>query len=617
MVVDELTLLIVIPLGISIINIFLPSILRKILTFLGLCYLLFISYNLFKVPAGDIYIFNQVIFSLDKLSFFTIAFIQILSFIILIFSLKGVVKSIEKQFFVLYPMTVAFCNGAVLSVHALSLLIFWGLTGITLYLFGVLGQTKDAPKTAKKTFIIVGGSDAFMILGFVLIWFLQPATGWSLWNVKLELSSQLAYIAFFCILIASFAKAGGFPFHTWVPDFSKDAPVESAALLPASLDKLLGIYLFTRIVISLFVLNFGIHLMLITLGALTIIIAVMMAMIQHNGRKLLGYHAVSQAGYMIMGVGCGSWMCANGDIKGGSIVALAGGLFHLVNNAIYKANLFLTLGSVEKKTGTNDLDNLGGLGRNMPITFTMALISALSISGIPPFNGFFSKWLIYQGVLDLAKDMSPGYQIWLLICLILAVFGSALTLASFLKFLHSIFLGKRPKTLDNIKETSANHWIATGLLAALCIVFGLFAMQVPIKHFIMPIVIEQGWAVPTLLGSYNPILVILLFGLAFLVGLIIYLITKNVRYDEIYLGGMEPLEKFRVAGTEFYNEIRNMVPLRSIYNSAEKKYFDVYDLGSKGSFSLARLFSSIHRGQLQLYSLWILVGVLIILWVVK
>jgi len=605
MAVNELTLLVVIPLGIAIINIFLPSILRKILTFLGLCYLIFICYNLFKVPAEDAYLFNQVIFSLDKLGFFTIAFIQILSFIILIFSLKGVVKSIEKQFFALYPMTVAFCNGAVLSAHALSLLIFWGLTGITLYLFGVLGQTKDAPKTAKKTFIIVGGSDAFLILGFVLIWFLQPNTGWSLWNVQLELSGQLAYIAFFCILIASFAKAGGFPFHTWIPDFCKDAPVESAAFLPASLDKLLGIYLLARIVMSIFVVNIGIYLMLMTLGALTVITAVMMAMIQHNGRKLLGYHAVSQVGYMIMGVGSGS------------ILAFIGGLFHMINHTIYKSTLFLSLGSVEKQTGTNELDDLGGLGKLMPITFSTTLVGALSISGIPPFNGFFSKWLIYQGILDLAKDMSHGYQIWLLICLVLAVFGSALTLASFMKFLHSIFLGKRPKRLDNIKETSPNHWIATGLLASLCIIFGLFAMQIPIKHFIMPIVLEQGWTIPALLGSYNPTLVILLFGLAFLIALIIYLITKNVRYDEIYLGGMEPLEKFRVVGTEFYNEIRNMVPLRSLYDGAEKKYFDVYDLSSKGSFSLARLFRSIHRGQLQLYSLWILVGVLIILWVVK
>jgi hypothetical protein len=108
-----------------------------------------------------------------------------------------------------------------------------------------------------------------------------------------------------------------------------------------------------------------------------------------------------------------------------------------------------------------------------------------------------------------------------------------------------------------------------------------------------------------------------LFGLAFIVGFIIYIFTKNIRYDEIYLGGMDAVEKFRVVGTEFYNEIRNMTPLRSIYNYAEKKYFDLYDLGKRLFLSLAQFFRTVHTGQLQLYSLWILVGVLILFWIVK
>lgn len=605
MVINELTLLIAIPLIVGIINIFVPTILKKILTFLGIVYSLIICYRMFSISSEEVYLFGEAVLSIDKLGFLVLCFIQILSFIILIFSSKGIDKSIEGRFFVLYPMTVAFCNGSVLSINTFSFLIFWGLSGITLYFFGLLGQTKEAPQTAKKTFIIVGGSDAFLILGLVIASVLSPASGWKLWDLQIPLNSGLAYSSFICILIASFAKAGGFPLHTWVPDFSKDSPVESVAFLPASLDKLLGIYLLARIVTSLYIMNLGMHLLIVTLGALTVIIAVMMAMIQHNGRRLLGYHAVSQVGYMIMGVGSGS------------IIAFIGGLFHLINHTIYKAGLFLSLGSVEKQTGTNELDNLGGLGKLMPITFSTALVGALSISGIPPFNGFFSKWLIYQGILDFAKNVSSGYQIWFLICLVLAVFGSALTLASFMKFLHSIFLGKRPKKLDSIKETSANHWIATGLLAALCIVFGLFAVQVPLKYFLIPVVENMNLSVPSLLGSYNPILVILLFGLAFIVGFIVYLLTKNIRYDEIYLGGMDAVEKFRVVGTEFYNEIRNMTPLRSIYNYAEKKYFDLYDLGKRLFLSLAQFFKMVHTGQLQLYSLWILVGVLILFLIVK
>lgn len=605
MVINELTLLIAIPLIVGIINIFVPTILKKILTFLGIVYSLIICYRMFSISSEEVYLFGEAVLSIDKLGFLVLCFIQILSFIILIFSSKGIDKSIEGRFFVLYPMTVAFCNGSVLSINTFSFLIFWGLSGITLYFFGLLGQTKEAPQTAKKTFIIVGGSDAFLILGLVIASVLSPASGWKLWDLQIPLNGGLAYSSFICILIASFAKAGGFPLHTWVPDFSKDSPVESVAFLPASLDKLLGIYLLARIVTSLYIMNLGMHLLIVTLGALTVIIAVMMAMIQHNGRRLLGYHAVSQVGYMIMGVGSGS------------IIAFIGGLFHLINHTIYKAGLFLSLGSVEKQTGTNELDNLGGLGKLMPITFSTALVGALSISGIPPFNGFFSKWLIYQGILDFAKNVSSGYQIWFLICLVLAVFGSALTLASFMKFLHSIFLGKRPKKLDSIKETSANHWIATGLLAALCIVFGLFAVQVPLKYFLIPVVENMNLSVPSLLGSYNPILVILLFGLAFIVGFIVYLLTKNIRYDEIYLGGMDAVEKFRVVGTEFYNEIRNMAPLRSIYNYAEKKYFDLYDLGKRLFLSLAQFFKMVHTGQLQLYSLWILVGVLILFLIVK
>ncbi|RKY60060.1 MAG: hypothetical protein DRP96_06255 [Candidatus Neomarinimicrobiota bacterium] len=604
MQINDLTLLVSVPIVVAIVNLFLPVILRKILNFLALIYLLVLNIQILQAGMGTVVLFGQTIMQVDALSAFISLFIQILSFIILIFALKGVDKSIEKAFLVLYPLTVGFCNGVVFSTNSISLLIFWGLTGITLYLFALLGNTSDTPNSAKKTMIIVGGSDVFLILGLILVWFMNPIGSWQLFGEAIPLKGLMAYIAFFGLLIAAFAKAGSFPLHSWVPDFSKDSPVESAAFLPASLDKLLGIYLLARIVLSIFKLTTVMHLVIITLGALTVIIAVMMAMIQHNGRKLLGYHAVSQVGYMIMGVGSGS------------VIALIGGLFHLLNNTIYKSNLFLALGSVEKKTGTNNLEQMGGLGTKMPLTFLFALIGALAISGIPPFNGFFSKWMIYQGMLELAKNASPGYKIWLLICLVLAVFGSALTLASFMKFIHAIFLGRRPENLDNIEEAPANQWISTGILAVLCIVFGLWAMQLPIKQFILPVVNEYGLAIPDMLGYYNPILILLLFGSVLLLGLIIYWSIRKVRYDEIYLGGMEALEHFRVMGTEFYKEIRNMSPLKAIYNGAEKKYFDVYDVSSKCSFSITRFFKAIHNGQLQLYNLWIVLGVLILLWVV-
>jgi len=597
-------LIIAVPILIALLNIFLPTVLRKILTLAGLVYLLYQSYLLYKGAGETAYLFNLPIFAIDKMALFTLIFIQVMSFIILIFSLKGVNQDIERGFFILYPMTIGVSNGIIASVNTIGFLVFWGLSGVMLYLFGLLGRTASTPQSAKKTFIIVGGSDVFLILGLIMLWHLQPGHSWNLWNIQMPMSGELAYVTFFCILIAAFAKAGGFPFHTWLPDFSQDAPVESVAFLPASLDKLVGIYLLARLSVSLFVVNLNIQMIIITLGALTVISAVMMAMIQHNGRRLLGYHAVSQVGYMIMGIGSGNPL------------ALIGGLFHLINNAIYKTELFLTLGSVEKRTATNNLDELSGLGRNMRLTFLAALTGALAISGIPPLNGFFSKWLIYQGLIEKMQSIAPGYQIWLLVCLILAVFGSALTLASFMKFIHAIFLGKRPAKWNSIKEAPFNQWFATGILAVICIGFGLLAMPIPITRLIAPIVQESGLTIPTVLGSYAPLRLLVLFGAAFLVGIVIYWTTRKVRFDDNYLGGMEALEKFRITGTEFYNEIRNMWPLKPAYDAAEKKHFDVYNLGERCTRFFAGLFARFHNGQLSNYNLWIVVGVLILLWLV-
>jgi formate hydrogenlyase subunit 3/multisubunit Na+/H+ antiporter MnhD subunit len=600
MITNELILLIAAPLLIGIVNIVMPVTVRKILTFLVLLFTSWVIYSLHLRSVEGFSIFSEKIFSIDQLGLLTITFIQLLSLLILIFSLKGVEKSAEKNFFVLYPMTVAFCNGVIVSEHAFSFMIFWGLSGLALYLFGTLGNNSESPKTAKKTFIIIGGSDVFLLLGLVLMWYVSPFTEWSLNSPMIALNSGLAYSAFIMLLIAAFAKAGGFPFHTWVPDFCRDSPVESAAFLPASLDKLLGIYLLAKMVTTLFVVEIFINMILISLGALTVITAVMMAMIQHNGRRLLGYHAVSQVGYMIMGIGSGS------------ILAFAGGLFHMVNHTIYKSNLFLTLGSVEKRTGTNELDYLGGLGKAMPFTFIAALIGALSISGIPPFNGFFSKWMIYQGLIEKTSSLSPGYQLWLLGCIIIAVFGSALTLASFMKFIHAIFLGRKPSVYDNIKEAPLNQWISTSLLALLCISFGAAAVLLPLNNFIYPVLSNLGMTLPSFSGLYEPGLYIVLLLIAFFAGYIIYLFTGKIRYDDVYVGGMPPLEEFRISGTSFYKEIREFAVLKNIYNAAERNLFDIYETGKDFTFRLSKGFQLAHPGQLQFYILYIAAGALLL-----
>ncbi len=596
--------LIVLPLGIGILNTFLPLLLRKILTLAGLLGGMLLMVPLYGAAPQTLEAFGYLLFKMDALALFTLLFIQLISLLIFIFALKGVSAAVEKQFMILFPLTVAVCNATVLSDHMIVFLIMWGLAGLALYLFALLGRSSETPQMAKKTFILVGGSDAFLIMGLAIMWVLQPAADWSLAATNITLDGGYAITAFIFLLIAAFTKAGGFPFHTWVPDFSKEAPVESAAFLPASLDKLLGIYLLARVMISLFSVTVTAQMIVITLGALTVITAVMMAMNQHNGRRLLGYHAVSQVGYMIMGV------------ASLNPLAFAGGLFHMVNHIIYKTNLFLSLGAVEKKTGSNDLDELGGMAKFMPLTFIAALVGALSISGIPPFNGFFSKWMIYQGLLEKTAAMSGGFQIWLLVCIILALFGSALTLASFLKFLHAIFLGRVRAKFKTIGEAPFNQLLALGGLSLLCIVFGIFAVQIPINLFLESVLNSYNWTAVGFIGLYDPSLVTLMLLLAFGLGIAVYYIVRKVRFDDIYIGGKEAEEQFRVSGTAFYNEVRRMFPLKAFFDAADKRKFDVYDLGGNSTFALSRVFRRAHPGQLQLYLLYIVLGVLIFIWLI-
>ena len=592
---EPLVLLVAVPLAIGLMNGVLPVILRKTMVFLGLIFGCVLVGRLSGGSPGGVELFGAVILGLDKLGYLMLVFTQGLSLLIFLFCLKGLDREVEKPFLVLYPLTVAFVTGALLSVNGVGFLIFWGLSGLTLYGFALLGHGKEAPGTAKKTFILVGGSDAFLLLGLAMM---SLRSGWTLGEISIPLVGPAAWLAFILLLIAALTKAGGFPFHTWVPDYCRDAPIESAALLPASLDKLLGIYLLTRLLTDYFATGLAAQLTVITLGALTVITAVMMALIQTDGRRLLGYNAVSQVGYMMMGIGSGS------------PIAFAGGLFHLVNHTIYDANLFLSLGSVEKRTRTLALDSLGGLGRAMPLTFITTLVGALAISGLPPLNGFFSKWMVYQGLLERAAGLAPGYRVWLLACLALAVFGSALTLACFMKLLHAVFLGNRPPHMEGVREAPFNQWLATGILGLLCVVFGLFARELPLRLFIQPAAAESGFGAGAELGLYSPRLILLLFALGFGVGFVIFLLTKKVRYDDVYLGGQVHEPAFRVSGTDFFKEILDLKPLRRIYELARKKAFDIYDLSGRVTFGLSHLFQKAHAGWLPVYMLFIVCGLL-------
>lgn len=535
------------------------------------------------------------IMNLDSLSQLIVLFIAFFSIIILIYSITSVKR--EKKLYNFYSyflITLGCAFGAALADNLIMFVVFWGILGITLYKL-IKGYDEESSAAANKTLILIAASDVIMIVGIGLVWVINGSYSMSAMNVST--TSGIGVMAFLTLLVGSFTKAGAFPFHTWVPAYAQKAPAASSAYLPASLDKLLGIYFLARLCKDLFILNEWLKLVLLAIGVITIIAAVMMALIQHNYKKLLGYHAVSQVGYMVIGFGLGTTL------------GIAAGLFHMVNHALYKSGLFLTAGNIEDRTGTDEIEKVGGLSKNMPISFFAAVIFALSISGIPPLNGFASKWMIYQGIIDFGKEPGIANQLWI-IWLALAVLGSALTLASFVKFTSGIFMGQPKEQFKNLKETNFMRWFPMIILAIVCIGFGVLGSSVVVPGLFVPIVGPIEY-----IGIWQSSLVGGLILISIVVGLLIYWIGnfKNFRTVDTYIGGETAGKNFDYPSTGFYGTIQNAPFFSVMYKAAEKRWFDVYNLTKSIVLSTGNALSRAQNGILTNYIIWLFAGLLILL----
>jgi len=457
-----------------------------------------------------------------------------------------------KKFFAFLLITVAMVNGAVLANNLLLMLFFWeGLLATTFVM--ILSGGKNAFSAATKALIIGGVADLLMTLGILMIGW-QAGT-FTMTSINLPMTFWGGF-AFVLVMIGAIAKAGSMPFHTWIPDAALAAPLPFMAFLPAALEKLLGIYFLARISLDLFqfVSGSSMSILMMSVGAITILLAVMMALIQKDFKKLLSYHAISQVGYMILGIGTAL------------PVGIVGGLFHMINHAMYKSTLFLTGGSVEKQAGTTNLEEISGLGRKMPITFICFIIAAAAISGVPPLNGFFSKELIFDGALESGT-----------IFYIAALLGAFLTAASFLKLGHAAFLGKPVKDISNVKEANWMMLIPMIVIASLCVLFGVYN-PLPLNNLIQPILGERmaGLNYSGLPHSWILVaisVVVLLLALA----------------NHIF--GVKKTKR----GLGAVDHIHYAPGLKQMYVWAEKRYFDPYDLSRYIVKVLAKVLYAIDR----------------------
>lgn len=490
--------------------------------------------------------------------------------------------------------------GVVLTNHLLVLLVCWGLSGLLLYLLIGYGTKARTAATAQHTLIVIGGSDAFLLLGIVLIGTLSNT--FDMQNIRLSPEQPQAVYAFLCLVIGVVAKAGAMPLHTWLVHTAEDAPTPVTAFLPASVDKLLAIYLLARMVLDLFAMTPVMHTVLVIIGAITLVGAGMLMLVQQDVKRLLGYCAVSQVGYILIGIGSGH------------PVGLAGGLFHMMNHAIYKSCLFFASGAVEHRAHTTDIERLGGLARQMPVIFGSFVIAALSVAGVPPLNGFASKWLVYQGIIEAGKSGGAGWVLWLIV----AMFGSALTLAGMLKLVHAIFLGQvaadQPETVAHGEPIPWVMRIPPLVLAALCLLFGIWAGPLPLRYLIVPMlddtVVMPGLWQPTLATA------MLLAGIG--LGVLLFLVGRwasTLRQTDVFIGGetLDAVPGLRVSGGAFYNTMLDLPGIGVFYRMAQA--IDLPHIGAQLTVGMSRMLGGLHSGLLSTYIGWCLLGVVILLYV--
>ncbi|MCX6693178.1 MAG: proton-conducting transporter membrane subunit [Methanomicrobiales archaeon] len=412
----------------------------------------------------------RIIFTIDPMGALMEIITAVVGFSVIFYSLSADARrSGLEQYYTLFLLLIASVMGMVSTGDLFNFFVFIEISSMACAgLIAYRIERGRAVEAAIKYFIISTVAAIFLLFAIAILYGEYNALNIAMIASRMQFT-PLDKVALVLIVVALLAKCGAVPMHFWTPDSYGLAPsAVTAMLVVASQASLYGLF---RFVFTMYNLTFTAGMMgwtLIIIGVLSMVIGVTMAIPQKDVKRLMAFHAVSQTGYMLLGVGVGLAVLGNASLMDQfGRMAMEGGIFHIINHAMYKGLLFLTAGAIIYRVGTRDLNKLGGLGHQMKWTMVFFIIGALAIAGVPPLNGFASKLMIYESVYLFNPLLS-----------IIAMVVSILTLASFVKVFHSIFMGPQRPEFSEVKEAPRPMLIAMGILAFVVILFGLIPVQV-------------------------------------------------------------------------------------------------------------------------------------------
>ncbi len=390
----------------------------------------------------------------DGLTAFMLVVVNLIAFLVAVYSVNYMTRYTEKwQFYSLFLLMLAGMNGVLITGDMFNLFVFVEIASIASYALVAFGTGKRELEASFKYAVMGGIASLLILLGVI---FLYSNTGTlNMADMTRILAGRdhpaLLYFVFALFLTGFGLKAALVPFHAWLPDAHPSAPAPISAMLSGVLIKALGVYVIARVFYNLFGFPHAVSLILMTLGAISMGVGALVALRQWDLKRLLAYSSISQVGFIMLGLGIGTPL------------AILGALFHLFNHSMFKSLLFLDSGAIEYAAHTRNLKEMGGLAKKMPITNGSTIIGAMSLAGIPPFAGFWSKLIIIVAAVQASHMKLAAW----------AVLMSIVTIAYVLKAIRFAFLGELKKQFANITEVPAFMRVSLIVLALVCLFGGL------------------------------------------------------------------------------------------------------------------------------------------------
>jgi len=386
----------------------------------------------------------DLILKLDPLSAFMATVTSLTSLVIVIYSIDYISHyPNQTEYYTMLVLFIGSMIGLVYSDNLMWMYIFWEITGFTSWrLVGFFRSDKDVLKANKTILVTVFGA-IIMLVGILMIYIKEGTI-----NMSDLRSKEITMLPAFLILAGIFSKSAILPFSTWLPDAGV-APSTVTALLHAAVLVKIGTFAYAKIFGTTFITPVEFNYTVLIITGITALVSGGAALIENDIKRIIAYSTISQLSFIFLGLASGTKM------------AFAGGLLYILMHSIAKASLFLCAGIIEQKTHTKDITKMGGLIKTMPLTALAFALSSFSVMGLPPFGGFFAKFIVFKGAIE-TNDI-----------LIITMFfiGSILTILYLSRLFYKVFLGN--EKLDTPTEGSTTMVVSVLFLGLLGLFLGI------------------------------------------------------------------------------------------------------------------------------------------------